>query len=180
MKDPKTFNAKNFKALRLKYKYSQKKLGNELHFKRQTISSWEHGKTNPSTETLFAVSDVYGMPSDEVFAICYCEREIIFPAEELLEETALTVTEESHGSIEEYTALITVPRAIAAVSCNALTTKAVTVPATREPNSYPPPEKTHASRVENGLDHVCRVVFHCAIDCDCGGCNLLFFWTQCA
>ena len=54
------------KEKRLSASLSQKELGDILHVSRQTISSWEVGRTYPDLETLVAISEYYQVPLDEL------------------------------------------------------------------------------------------------------------------
>lgn len=46
--------------------YTQKELAEILHVSRQTISSWEVGRTYPDLELLIAISDLYETPLDDL------------------------------------------------------------------------------------------------------------------
>lgn len=57
---------KRLKEKRLAASLSQKELGDILHVSRQTVSSWEVGRTYPDLETLVAISEYYKVPLDEL------------------------------------------------------------------------------------------------------------------
>lgn len=46
----------NLKRLRLAHSLSQEELAQRLHVVRQTVSSWENGKTEPDLDTLMAIA----------------------------------------------------------------------------------------------------------------------------
>ena len=49
--------AKNLKTIRLKAGYTQSDLAQALHVTRQTVSSWETGRSEPDIETLTAMAE---------------------------------------------------------------------------------------------------------------------------
>ena len=53
--------------LRKEQSLSQDEFAKILHVSRQTISSIETGKYNPSLELAFAISDLFGKPIEEIF-----------------------------------------------------------------------------------------------------------------
>ena len=53
--------------LRKKNNYTQEELAEKLNVSRQTISSIETGKYNPSLELAFAISDFFGKRIEEIF-----------------------------------------------------------------------------------------------------------------
>ena len=53
--------------LRKEQSLSQDEFAKILHVSRQTISSIETGKYNPSLELAFAISDFFGKPIEEIF-----------------------------------------------------------------------------------------------------------------
>ena len=46
---------------------SQESFAKEMRVSRQTISSIENGKYNPSLELAFAIADYFGMSIEEIF-----------------------------------------------------------------------------------------------------------------
>ncbi|WP_208559449.1 helix-turn-helix transcriptional regulator [Marinilactibacillus kalidii] len=54
------------KEKRLGASLSQKELGEILHVSRQTVSSWEVGRTYPDLETLVTISEYYEVPLDDL------------------------------------------------------------------------------------------------------------------
>lgn len=67
----------NLKRLRIARKMTQDELAEKLHVVRQTVSSWETGKTTPDVETLTAIAEaldadiselIYGAKPVDVFA----------------------------------------------------------------------------------------------------------------
>ena len=49
---------KKLKEKRLEENYTQKELAEILHVSRQTISSWEVGRTYPDLDVLIAISEL--------------------------------------------------------------------------------------------------------------------------
>ena len=54
--------SKNIKKLRSEHGYTQDKLAEELHVTRQAISSWETGRTQPDSQMLISLSEVFSVP----------------------------------------------------------------------------------------------------------------------
>ena len=54
--------------LRKEQSLSQDEFAKMLRVSRQTISSIETGKYNPSLELAFAISDFFGKPIEEIFS----------------------------------------------------------------------------------------------------------------
>jgi putative transcriptional regulator len=46
---------------------NQEKLAKAIRVSRQTVSSIENGRYNPSLELAFAISDFFGKPIEEIF-----------------------------------------------------------------------------------------------------------------
>ena len=57
----------NVEQLRKERGLSQDEFAKMLRVSRQTISSIETGKYNPSLELAFAISDFFGKPVEEIF-----------------------------------------------------------------------------------------------------------------
>ena len=57
---------KKLKEKRLEENYTQKDLAEILHVSRQTISSWEVGRTYPDLDVLIAISELYNTPLDDL------------------------------------------------------------------------------------------------------------------
>ena len=64
--------ARNIKKHRSRLRLSQEELAERLHTTRQTISNWERGQSNPSTEDLIALSQVFQITVDDLI---YPQRE---------------------------------------------------------------------------------------------------------
>lgn len=56
-------------SLRKEHGFSQEYLANELGISRQAISKWERGETLPNTESLMALSAIYGVSIDELLCM---------------------------------------------------------------------------------------------------------------
>ena len=54
-------------AARVNADMTQEAVARQLRVSKQTIISWEKGKTNPSFSTLKALSDIYQIPIDSIF-----------------------------------------------------------------------------------------------------------------
>lgn len=54
------------KALRLENGLTQDELGEKLYLSRSSISNYEIGKTEPTIETIIAVSDLFNVTADEL------------------------------------------------------------------------------------------------------------------
>lgn len=54
--------SKNIKKLRSDHGFTQDKLAEELHVTRQAISSWETGRTQPDSQMLISLSEVFSVP----------------------------------------------------------------------------------------------------------------------
>ena len=54
------------KEKRLKAELTQKELADILHVSRQTISSWEVGRTYPDLDILVSMSELYNTPLDDL------------------------------------------------------------------------------------------------------------------
>ena len=57
---------KKLKEKRLEADYTQNDLAEILHVTRQTISSWEVGRTYPDLDVLIAISELYDTPLDDL------------------------------------------------------------------------------------------------------------------
>lgn len=57
---------KKLKEKRQEANYTQKELAEILHVSRQTISSWEVGRTYPDLDVLVAISELYDTPLDDL------------------------------------------------------------------------------------------------------------------
>jgi putative transcriptional regulator len=53
--------------LRKSRKLSQEEFAKAIRVSRQTVSSIETGKYNPSLELAFTISDFFGLPIEEIF-----------------------------------------------------------------------------------------------------------------
>lgn len=58
--------SKKLQEQRKMMKLSQEELANRLNVSRQTISSWETGKSYPDIYSLVSISDIYGLTLDEL------------------------------------------------------------------------------------------------------------------
>lgn len=56
-------------SLRKEHGFSQEYLAGELGISRQAISKWERGETLPNTESLMALSVIYGVSVDELLCM---------------------------------------------------------------------------------------------------------------
>ena len=54
--------SKNIKKLRSERGFTQDKLAEELHVTRQAISSWETGRTQPDSQMLINLSEIFSVP----------------------------------------------------------------------------------------------------------------------
>lgn len=54
--------SKNIKKLRSEQGFTQDRLAEELHVTRQAISSWETGRTQPDSQMLISLSEVFSVP----------------------------------------------------------------------------------------------------------------------
>src|SRR5699024_12416871 len=57
---------KKLKEKRQEANLTQKELAEILHVSRQTISSWEVGRTYPDLDILIAISELYDTPLDDL------------------------------------------------------------------------------------------------------------------
>lgn len=53
--------------LRKKFGYSQDEFAKKISVSRQTVSSIENGRYNPSLDLAFVIADVFQMPIEEIF-----------------------------------------------------------------------------------------------------------------
>ena len=53
--------------LRKEWSLSQDAFARAIRVSRQTVSSIENGKYNPSLELAFVISDFFGLPIEEIF-----------------------------------------------------------------------------------------------------------------
>lgn len=53
--------------LRRTWELSQEDFARAIRVSRQTVSSIENGKYNPSLELAFTISDFFGLPIEEIF-----------------------------------------------------------------------------------------------------------------
>jgi len=60
--------------LRKKQGISQGDFAKAIRVSRQTVSSIENGRYNPSLELAFIISDFFGMPIEEIFIYERCEN----------------------------------------------------------------------------------------------------------
>ncbi len=61
--------------LRKEKKISQDDFAKKMRVSRQTISSIENGKYNPSLELAFAIADFFGQPVEQIFIYERKERD---------------------------------------------------------------------------------------------------------
>lgn len=61
--------SKKLLSLRKEHGFSQEYLAGELGISRQAISKWERGETLPNTESLMALSVIYGVSVDELLCM---------------------------------------------------------------------------------------------------------------
>lgn len=54
--------SKNIKKLRSEHGFTQDRLAEELHVTRQAISSWETGRTQPDSQMLINLSEIFSVP----------------------------------------------------------------------------------------------------------------------
>ena len=57
---------KEIARLRKEKGFSQEKLAELLGVSRQAVTKWESGKTNPDTENLLAIAEIFGVSLDEL------------------------------------------------------------------------------------------------------------------
>lgn len=57
------------KQLREEKKLSQKRLAEQLKVAQNTISSWEHGKREPDTETIKALTEIFDVTADYLLGL---------------------------------------------------------------------------------------------------------------
>ncbi|MEE1087226.1 MAG: helix-turn-helix transcriptional regulator [Schaedlerella sp.] len=57
---------RNLKKLREKNNMSQEMLARKLHIKRQTVSSYETGRSLPDLFILIKIADIFGITLDEL------------------------------------------------------------------------------------------------------------------
>lgn len=62
--------AEKLMELRKQKGWSQEELGDKLGVTRQTVSKWELGATTPEMEKLAAISDLFGITTDELIKGC--------------------------------------------------------------------------------------------------------------
>lgn len=58
--------SKNIKKLRTERNLTQEDISKELFVTRQTVSSWESGRTQPDLETIMKLSDLFGVSAEEL------------------------------------------------------------------------------------------------------------------
>ncbi len=58
--------SKNIKKLRTEKKLTQEDIAKELFVTRQTVSSWESGRTQPDIETLVKLSELFSVSTEEL------------------------------------------------------------------------------------------------------------------
>ncbi len=58
--------AENFKALRLKYKYSQPELADKLGVSKGMISFWENGKYEPTASNIIIIANFFDVSIDDL------------------------------------------------------------------------------------------------------------------
>ena len=59
----------NIREGRIRKGYTQDQLAEVLHVTRQTVSSWETGRSEPDLETLSAISEALGVGLDELISL---------------------------------------------------------------------------------------------------------------
>lgn len=67
--------AEKLMELRKQKGWSQEELGDKLGVTRQTVSKWELGATTPEMEKLAAISDLFGITTDELIKGCTSQSE---------------------------------------------------------------------------------------------------------
>ncbi|MDE7398308.1 MAG: helix-turn-helix domain-containing protein [Oscillospiraceae bacterium] len=67
--------AEKLMELRKQKGWSQEELGDKLGVTRQTVSKWELGATTPEMEKLAAISDLFGITTDELIKGCTSQGE---------------------------------------------------------------------------------------------------------
>ncbi len=66
--------------------WSQEQLGDQLGVTRQTVSKWELGETTPEMEKIAAISDLFGVSTDELIKGTSTEQTAPLPEEKPLPE----------------------------------------------------------------------------------------------
>ena len=56
----------SLKAARINANLTQKAVADSIHVKKETISSWEKGKSEPRISQAYALSSLYGVPLDNI------------------------------------------------------------------------------------------------------------------
>ncbi len=85
---------KNLKNLRKEFAFSQKQMADKLHISQQTYSDYENCKTEPTSETLIDIANIFDVSIDELLG-----REEITPKERAA--GASTTRKESITPIED-------------------------------------------------------------------------------
>ncbi|MGN0171734.1 MAG: helix-turn-helix transcriptional regulator [Acutalibacteraceae bacterium] len=55
---------------RLRYKYTQAYLANQLHVKQSTVAMWESGKNNPRADKLKQLAHIFDCSVGDLFEDC--------------------------------------------------------------------------------------------------------------
>lgn len=79
---------KNIKKSREEQEMTQEELAEQLHVTRQTVSSWETGRTEPDIETLQQISDCLDVTVEELI---YDEKRLLGGRVEVSKNTEETV-----------------------------------------------------------------------------------------
>ena len=58
-------------AARVNKKLTQAEVAEIMHVTRQTIVNWERGKVVPGIPEMEMLSNIYGIPQDNIFLPCY-------------------------------------------------------------------------------------------------------------
>ncbi len=80
--------AKKIKELREKAGMTQKNLAEKLYVSPQAVSRWESGDTEPSTTTLNAIAEIFGVSLNELFGHEAPKPEVIVEKETVYTATA--------------------------------------------------------------------------------------------
>lgn len=91
--------AKNILFYRKQKKLSQKDLAEKLGVKHNTISSWENGTNSVDIESLFLISEILGVPINELYGVEKKSPESLAESDRLLVERYQSLDDKSKNLV---------------------------------------------------------------------------------
>ncbi len=82
--------------------WSQEELGDKLGVTRQTVSKWELGSTTPEMEKIAAMSEIFGITTDELIKGTAPQQTAAFPEDKIAENAEVIIVDKHRRVGFEY------------------------------------------------------------------------------